>query len=277
MAASEDNCRFRVISLSDAVERRAHIAEQFGKHGIDFAFFDAVDARTLEIGSTNYMPHVGERWTLTTSQIAVFESHRRLWQLCVDRGWSHIVVFEDDVVMTSVFRDAYRAIADGKVDHDVIKLDWHPLRSVMGELTAISERFQLGSIERTMPSAAAYVVSRSGALKLLNQSLSFCDHLDDFVFCPRRNWRQFQLVPPIAVQAHMIEQKANTRFSQAVAKGQRSSITGTEDVRDRAPTFFRVRRELRKAMNKADRRWRRFCEGRTVIDGKLPFDFAIDD
>ena len=36
-----------VISLTSALERRQHIRQEFGRHGVDFEFFDAITPSNL--------------------------------------------------------------------------------------------------------------------------------------------------------------------------------------------------------------------------------------
>lgn len=273
MVVDDISSRFRVISLADAQERRSHIGNQFSRRGIVFRFFNAVDARTLHIGSTPYKPHSGTRWMLSPSEVAVFESHRALWKICTEGDQDHMVIFEDDVVLGDKFSVAYRAIISKSPEFDIVKLDWHPLKTRVAGLKHIAPDFQIARIVKTMPSAAAYVVSRAGAKKLLHWSETYCDHLDDFIFMPRDDWRLFQLIPPVAVQAYMIEDNAAATLGSTVTSGQRSTITGVADRFAKPPISFRISRELKKAVHKAKLFWKIRRKGMEVHNGILPFDF----
>ncbi len=266
--------RFRVISLADATRRRAHIENQFAKRGIEFEFFDAVDARKLDLENTPYRPHFGTRWQLTQSEVAVFESHRALWRMCVEKDWSYICIFEDDIVLGGRFKDALEAIVANAADFDAVKLDWHPLRTRVAGLRNLVSDFQIGLIAKTMPSAAAYIVSYPGAQKLLRWSETYCDHLDDFVFMPRRDWRLFQIYPTIAVQAYMIDSEAGTERDAEVTSGQRTARLGPTETTEKPPLTFKVMREIRKAVHKSAVFWDIRRRGLNVRDGQLPLDIV---
>ena len=118
--AAPPQATYWVISLEDALERRAHISDQFARRGVDFEFFNAIDARTMNLTSTPYVPHAGTRWTLSRSEVAVFESHRALWTMCVEHSMDYMFVFEDDVVLAKTFRDACEMLVAQGLDFDVL-------------------------------------------------------------------------------------------------------------------------------------------------------------
>ena len=179
------NCH--VISLASAVERRAFMTEQFGKAGVAFEFFDAVDADTLDLDTTGYVPNMNlictnRRSELDPSEVACFESHRRLWERCIQLDLDHIAIFEDDILLTADFQDVLWNIGRYASDYDVIKLDWVPHRLMLCDVRSIYENRKVGSVTSWLPSAGAYIVNNAGARKLLYESMRYCEVLDGFVF-----------------------------------------------------------------------------------------------
>ncbi len=223
----ELNCH--VISLASAVERRAFMTEQFGKAGVGFEYFDAVDADTLDIDKTGYVPNMNlictkRRSELDPSEVACFESHRKLWERCIHDDSDHIAIFEDDIVLTTDFRDTLRLLAERIGDHDAIKLDWIPLKVMLSGIGDIYPGRQLGSLTGWMQSSAAYILSNAGARKLLIDSQRYCDVLDGFVFSPRPGWDVKQLVEPIAAQGIFLPEAIRARFPSTVTNGQRGQL-----------------------------------------------------
>nr|WP_101119720.1 glycosyltransferase family 25 protein [Neisseria meningitidis] len=89
-----------VISLASAAERRAHIADTFGAHGIPFQFFDALmPSEELEQAMAELVPGLSAHPYLSSVEKACFMSHVVLWKQALDEGLPYIAVFEDDVLL----------------------------------------------------------------------------------------------------------------------------------------------------------------------------------
>ncbi|HEZ2880729.1 TPA: glycosyltransferase family 25 protein [Neisseria meningitidis] len=89
-----------VISLASAAERRAHIADTFGRHGIPFQFFDALmPSERLEQAMAELVPGLSAHPYLSGVEKACFMSHAVLWKQALDEGLPYITVFEDDVLL----------------------------------------------------------------------------------------------------------------------------------------------------------------------------------
>ncbi|HGO9031107.1 TPA: glycosyltransferase family 25 protein [Neisseria meningitidis] len=89
-----------VISLASAAERRAHIADTFGRHGIPFQFFDALmPSERLEQAMAELVPGLSAHPYLSSVEKACFMSHVVLWKQALDEGVPYVAVFEDDVLL----------------------------------------------------------------------------------------------------------------------------------------------------------------------------------
>ena len=87
-----------VISLRNASERRANIEPQLVRQGIDYRFFDAIEA---DSGFDHFQGYDEQRYLINTGrqasegEVACFASHRCLWKQAVETN-EPIVVLEDD-------------------------------------------------------------------------------------------------------------------------------------------------------------------------------------
>ncbi|HFC7418590.1 glycosyltransferase family 25 protein [Neisseria meningitidis] len=89
-----------VISLASAAERRAHIADTFGRHDIPFQFFDALmPSEALEQAMAELVPGLSAHPYLSGVEKACFMSHVVLWKQALDEGVPYVAVFEDDVLL----------------------------------------------------------------------------------------------------------------------------------------------------------------------------------
>ncbi|HEZ5212023.1 TPA: glycosyltransferase family 25 protein [Neisseria meningitidis] len=89
-----------VISLASAAERRAHIADTFGRHDIPFQFFDALmPSEELNRVMAELVPGLAKQHLLSEVEKACFMSHVVLWKQALDEGLPYIAVFEDDVLL----------------------------------------------------------------------------------------------------------------------------------------------------------------------------------
>ncbi|MGO2231698.1 glycosyltransferase family 25 protein, partial [Psychrobacter sp.] len=85
-----------VISLQSATERREHINSEFGKHNVNFEFFDALTPDTAK----DYALSLGlnlDSISLTLGELACMMSHVALWKKAIDNHIPYITIFEDDV------------------------------------------------------------------------------------------------------------------------------------------------------------------------------------
>lgn len=98
------------------------------------------------------------------------DSHRAIWRLCLDRAYSHVAIFEDDVVFPRDFRFVFpRAAAQ-------LPRDWSLwlFHSSHAKFSTVSK--YIVRIRSTVWGAHGYLVTRKGCEKLL--SITAHDHID---------------------------------------------------------------------------------------------------
>lgn len=102
-----------VISLKDAGQNRARIAEQMARCGLDYEIVDAVDGRTLDVAEqrrhcdpTAVDKNCGR--PLSAPEIGCALSHRALYARIVSQGLPGAICLEDDAVIGPHFVALHR-------------------------------------------------------------------------------------------------------------------------------------------------------------------------
>lgn len=156
-----------VISLASAAERRAHIADTFGAHGIPFQFFDALmPSERLEQAMAELVPGLSAHPYLSGVEKACFMSYAVLWKQALDEGLPYIAVFEDDVLLGEGAEKflAEDAWLQERFDPDsafIVRLEtmfMHVLTSPSGVADYCGRAFPL--LESEHWGTAGYIISR---------------------------------------------------------------------------------------------------------------------
>lgn len=198
--------RILLINLDRSPERLKRMDEVLTGSGLTFERVPAVDGKLLsEAEKTRWLGGDGSFYPLGPGEIGCFLSHRACWEIAAAGPDSHAVVLEDDVHIGS---DAQAIIGDAgwiPADADIVKLET-TLRPIYVDKTPAARvgGRTVNRLRGEHTGAAAYIVSRAGAAKLVALSETFCDPLDQFLFNPRlppfTALTTYQLVPALCVQ-----------------------------------------------------------------------------
>lgn len=236
------------INLDRVPERADFMRAQFAGAGIfDPVRISAVDARQADMEAVpRYTPkNWGPYWTLKSTEIAVFESHRTVWERIAETNQPG-GVFEDDVLMSQSAGAVIADLGQNSDRFDMVKLD--ALSGVIRlgpEITLGNTR--LRPVTEVLPSAAAYLLSPEGARNLLRRSQSYCDHLDDYITRPQSDYRAFQLTPAVAVQGMFADVADRPDIPASIAGSERTGLGQAPVDYDRGPAAYRLLKELRRA------------------------------
>lgn len=235
-----------VINLDRNPERLVFMRAQFHALGLDFTRVHAVDgvAATDRSGF-----QVAAYAPLSAGEIGCFESHRKAWQMIVDRDLPCGMVFEDDVAIAAEL-GALKFDDEVLQSADVIKIDTHPRASL------------LGALERELPvpgrkicrllgsenSASGYVVTRHGAKRLLKMSENYVQPLDLFLF--HDDYRAFignkiwKLIPAAVTQVKFSESgdKFHEEFRDGIQARRRANVEPRATQSGLAGLKLRLRR-----------------------------------
>lgn len=168
-----------VINLDRAPERLAHMRGQLERIVAPFERIAAVDGRRLDADAvaraTAHDVKARLRPALTRAELGCFLSHAAAWQRVVDGGHAYGCIMEDDVEFASDFSYWLDRTDQYPAGFDVLKLEAigkheHRRATVVGT----SGRWTIGHCWFGASGAACYIVSNSGARRLLARLLP-CD------------------------------------------------------------------------------------------------------
>jgi glycosyl transferase family 25 len=118
-----------VVNLARSPDRRAHIANELAKTGIDYEFVDAVDGRELNIGDVALVDRVaardgslGDTAAAVAGGVGCVLSHQRVYQKVVADGHDRALVLEDDMVLPTDLGTLADAVGEGMAGAEVVLL-----------------------------------------------------------------------------------------------------------------------------------------------------------
>ncbi len=199
------NC---VISLTTAVERREHIAQEFGKQGIAFEFFDAITPNKINELSTQFGIPLSNNQRLSLGEKACFLSHVSLWQKMLDENIDYMAIFEDDVYLGE---NAQLFLTNDDwlktLEFDLIKLEtWQELVHIDTQHHLSVHHRQLVPLKSTHVGACGYIITKKTANWLINHLKTHFDihsqAVDHVLFGLNLNkLMTYQLTPAICIQS----------------------------------------------------------------------------
>ena len=233
-----------VINLPSAVERRRFQEQQLLGLELDFFFLEATSI--IDISDERYRKE-GNGWErpLRKSEVACFDSHKRMWRE-VARQNEPILVLEDDAVL-SEFVPLILSEMENKENMDFVTLEVRSRKkTVLKTSDFLVEGFRLLSLVQDRTGLAAYVLWPSGAKKLLQKSSMTAPALADAFVFSDYSLRSYQVEPACALQLDQCESYGLARCS-----GSDSQISNTVRAKKTAERGYfsfrlsRVRSQLR--------------------------------
>lgn len=247
------------INLDIESERREHMETQASRLGLEFIRFSAIDKNHISIDKIrNYKPHGPgrTRWEMRKLEIAVFESHRRVWQLVANDSFAYALIMEDDIIFSDDFVFYLKLIRDSKVDFDIIRLNTCPQIRHFGPKILLNSDYCLREILQDMADAGAYLVSRHACRPLIEMSENYCDHLDDFLFSPSRKLKTYQFLPAIAGQAIHESDAIKSTYRSTISDSARFTEDNGYNKTAKGPFYYRLKKEIRRFKLKCILYWK---------------------
>jgi lipooligosaccharide galactosyltransferase I len=167
-----------VISLKNS-SRREFIAKRLRGLGLQFEFFDAFYGKELseeELAQVDY--HFYKAYNplpLTLGEIGCATSHIKIYEHMVENNIPSAIILEDDAIVSQFFKEIIEDILS-KIHHsyELVFLDHGKVKSYPFKKKLI-EGYRLAhyrspskNSKRCIICAAAYLITLSGAQKLLN-------------------------------------------------------------------------------------------------------------
>ena len=255
------------INLERMRSRREFMEHQLQTLGLSEEFARSQGFEAAELTAETMKNHLpGEkrpgtrgyfRWQMSRVEIAIFESHRRIWQQVVDTGQPYAIILEDDAKLSSSLPNIIEKLERATPIVDVIKLDWIRRFRRFGPPVAAFGVEIRPIVEQSLFSAAAYLISQTGAQKLLKWSLPYSDLVDAFIFQPRANYRLYQLFPAVAAQGWILGKQVCPDGPPPMPTGSIPDLEIAREPESRGPLWFTIVREGRLGLDRV----RRFCGG----------------
>lgn len=193
------------INLSKDVERRERMTAQAEQMGLQASRLPAVWwAELPEAEQKRYFnsaqSHGRYFKPLGNGEKGCYCSHLKAWQQLLDSDAPAMVVFEDDVRLLPELPQALSAIAalTDVTRWDMIKLYGREQEKIASQATLVEGSLNLISYQRIPSFAAAYVISREGAKKMLASRIPFDRPVDvDMRFWFENGLRVFGVYPSV--------------------------------------------------------------------------------
>lgn len=220
-----------VISLKNAHQRRQHIVQEFGRHGIDFEFFDAITPSQVPLLAQKFDINI-QNSELTPGELACLFSHIALWQKAKDENIQHLVVFEDDVYLgenTKLFLENANWIPNAcgllKIEHFIDRLH-------LGKAIHTFQGRQIKQLQEFNWGTAGYIIYHDmidTMMTLLKDQFDIknlpIDHLMFEVAIEKYPSKIYQLSPALCVQSDRPRQQGSLLSTlEAERQTKRASI-----------------------------------------------------
>lgn len=193
------------INLSKDAERRERMTTQAAQMGLQVSRLPAVWWTELSAAEqaryfNSAKSHGRYFKPLGNGEKGCYCSHLKAWQQLLESKAPAMVVFEDDVRLLSSLKPTLEAIEKlpADADWDMIKLYGREHEKIASQMPLVGDSTQLISYRRIPSFAAAYVISRRGAQKLLQSRIPFDRPVDvDIRFWFENDLRVFGVHPSV--------------------------------------------------------------------------------
>lgn len=191
------------INLDRDTQRRELLQQQFKALSLQGNRLEAIwwTSLTEEEQERSYSPELNARQyyqPLVNGEKGCYASHIKAWQQLLESEAPAMVVLEDDVQLLSGFGEAVQAIAQLEQAWDMIKLMGRPGREKISARQPLFNGHDLIRYRRVPSFTAAYVISRTGAEKMLRTRVPFGRPIDiDLRFWWENGMRIEGVYPPV--------------------------------------------------------------------------------
>lgn len=232
-----------VISLTTASKRRAHITQEFAKHGVAFEFFDAITPPDIARHAARFGIDLGQSPHMSEGELACLFSHLAVWQHAIAQN-QMIGVFEDDVHLGEQAGDFLTNSDWLPAVCDYLKLE-HFMDSLhLGKCIAEHKKREIKALKSCNWGTAGYLIAPTVAKKLLALTQAqFAKEgrpIDHIMFeIAQKQMPIYQLVPALCIQSDrlhpttalpsMLEQKRalalKTKFKKPLKDKLKAELT----------------------------------------------------
>jgi glycosyl transferase family 25 len=190
--------RVLVINLDAQEERRAFQSAQLDRLGLTMERISAIDQRHPDVCIPS---EYWESWQrpLSLPERACLLSHRQAWER-VASGNEPCLILEDDALLSEQTPAILNALSAWPVCFEHVTLEARNRKKLLGRQSiALTEHSQLRRLFLDRTGAAAYVLSPSGAERLIKTTEKQAG-LADAIICSTPGLISYQVFPAAAIQ-----------------------------------------------------------------------------
>lgn len=211
-----------VINLKRSSSRLKHIDFIFKSLKIEYEVFLAIDYK--DFNDSFYEKFLQDRPLFIPSKpaAACYLSHYNLWKKIADGSEEYAAIFEDDVHISSSFKELCNVEKSLPKQFDIIRLETSPNRLHLSKkpITKLSDR-GIFNLYSTSWGAGGYILSKKGAKKILSFPIKTHRHADSTLFSYERcviakQLTKFQMNPAICIQDKFLNDEKNINFPSII-------------------------------------------------------------
>lgn len=212
-----------VISLDRSLDRWKDLEKRAKSAGFNPIRFPAVDGTQLpasEIARLTAL-QTGSLPRLGPGEVACFLSHRALWQQFLKGTDDWVLILEDDVHfhrLTPLIQDTGWIPPDA----EIVKCETYRRQARLGPTASITPNgIRLARLQSKHLGTAGYILSRSGAEKLVDLTEGLCEAVDQILFDPDiagpGRFVIYQLDPAPVIQDVLLRSAAKRNFASTLS------------------------------------------------------------
>ena len=232
-----------VINLKKRPDRLEKIGKRLNQLGVEWTKIEAIDGQSCKSNDLNISAKFGEIGFLSDNTRACSASHYKVWELLIFRKVHYGIFLEDDVELSDDFKDLLYDDSWIPKGSNLIKLEKFAPNKVSTILIgpilsqALGNTRHVHEMYSRHTGAAAYLLSREGAKKLVKWNSRFTVPVDHLLFNETVSkactaLKPMILIPPIAWQS--------------VEAGQGSNITGSYK-KNQLSNLKKIKRSLKRS------------------------------
>ncbi|MGB0893117.1 MAG: glycosyltransferase family 25 protein [Parashewanella sp.] len=172
-----------IINLDSCADRLLHIKTQCDRLGLSFERVPAVLGANLSITEKSKVYDLKSNLKkydkpLNDGEIGCYLSHINCWKKIIEDDLDFALILEDDAILTDDLIQCIEKLKSTSNDWDYIKLSQGSKRKKDYDTLALTDSLTLARCRKLPSTATGQLISKQGAIKLLNSALPISRPVD---------------------------------------------------------------------------------------------------
>lgn len=259
-----------LINLDRSPDRLAAFRDQMEGLELTFERVAAVDGCDIpEEEVHRLLQNKSHLFSLKRGEMGCFLSHRKVWNIIVERKLNWAFIAEDDVHIANAFPFFSNA---NWIPNDANVVKAETLRQRVFMSRGLSQKLfdhRLRRLKSGHLGTGGYFLNATTAQFLMSATESVCDPVDQLLFNPLLGLFQqmtvYQIDPAICVQDFLLENAQQEKRFVSTLQGERDAAVRPAEISPKPIGWAKFRRETRRVSN----RLKIFLSGNT--SKRVPF------